>query len=281
MTTAIRTPPHHDNTTCYTEYRCRRPDCVDRYNTINRARLQAHKTGTYSTLVDAEPTRQHILSLRHAGMSNDSIAHAAGLTTQCILEFVKSIPTQGRGRRQRTTPATEAKILAVTIESRTTGLIDSSGTQRRIQALVAIGWPIRHIARDAGLFDAGAHALLQRDQLLVSTAKAVATTYDRLRARKPEKQGVTKSHAHGARNRAARLRWAPPRYWDDPDHPIDDPDFEPQYGLTKAQILANDARWLMKVSGLNRDQIAERLEVTRGYIDTALSRHPDPEQVAA
>lgn len=279
MTTAVRTPPNHDTTTCYTTYRCRRPECVDRYNTINRARLRAHKAGTYSAYVDAEPTRQHILRLRRAGMSSASIAHEAGLTTQCILEFVQTVPSHGRGRRQRTTPATEAKILAVTIESRTTGRIDATGARRRIQALAALGWPVSHTARHAGLFDVGSYALLQRDQIFVSTAKAIAATYDKLRTLKPEKHGVTKQHAHFAKNRAARLHWQPPKYWDDPDHPIDDPDFEP---WTAAQAIAEEARWLMDIGGLDIEQASKRLRRSYKYVCTCLREYPPADkQVAA
>jgi hypothetical protein len=278
VSTAVRTAPSHDTTTCYTEYRCRQPECVDRYNAKNQARLKARREGTYSAFVDAEPARRHILRLHSAGMGASSIAIAAGLTTQSVLEFLRPTPTQGRGRRQRTTPATEAKILAVTVEARTTGRIDATGTRRRIQALVAIGWPINHIARHAGLFDTNAFAFAQRDQVYVSTAKAIAVAYDQLRTCKPERHGVTKHHVAAAKNRAARQHWAPPAYWDDPDHPIDDRHFEPK---TPAHVIADEARFLMTTGGLDIAAAAKRLRRSRGYITDALNEFPEAKQVAA
>jgi len=282
VTTATKPAPHHDNLTCYTDYRCRRPACVERYNVRNRERLQARRLGTYDRLIDAEPARRHILRLQHAGMSCAAVAVAAGLTTQSILEFVRPIPSQGRGRRQRTTPTTEAKILAVTLGDRTTGRIDATGTLRRVQALAALGWPTRHIAVHAGLQAANAHHLEGRARVYVATANAIAKTYDELRRKRPEKHGVTKSHAQRARNRAALAHWAPPKYWDDPDHPIDDAGFEPDYGVTRRQQIADDARWLMTVGGLNKEQVALRLRRSASYVNEALRDYPaDDGQAAA
>lgn len=276
MSTAIKPAPHHDTLTCYTDYRCRLPECVERYNARNRERLRARQLGTYNQLIDAEPARRHILRLQAADMSFDAIAVAAGLTTQSILEFVRSLPAQGRGRRRRTTPATEAKILAVTPGDRTTGRIDATGTRRRVQALAALGWPARHIAMHAGLQTANAHHLEGRARVYVSTANAIAKTYDELRRLRPERHGVTKSHAQRTRNAAARNHWAPPKYWDDPEHPIDDTTFEPQ---NPAQIIADEARFLMTVGGLDAEATAKRLRRAHSYIAQALRDYP--EQVAA
>ncbi|WP_329131461.1 hypothetical protein OG552_10265 [Streptomyces sp. NBC_01476] len=277
MTTAVRTPPHHDTTTCYTEYRCRLPQCVKRYNTINQARLKARREGTYTTFVDAEPARRHILRLRRAGMSANAIGAAAGLTTQSILEFVRPAPGQSRGRRQRTTPATEAKILAVTVQDRTTGRIDATATRRRIQALVAIGWPVNHVARHAGLFDVNAFVFAERSRVYMSTAKAVAAAYDKLRTRNPERHGVTPQHVQAAKNRAAKQGWPPPTYWDNPDHPIGDRHFEPK---DPAEIIADEARFLMTVGGLDATAAAKRLRRAHSYIAKALLDYPEREVAA-
>jgi transposase len=281
MTTAIRSrpataktePPHHNNLTCYTDYRCRLPECVDRYNAWNRERLHAKKAGTYSVFVDAEPARQHILQLQRTGMSADAIAAAAGVTIQSILEFVRPIPSQGRGRRRRTTPANQAKILAVTLDDRTIGRIDATGTRRRIQALVTLGWPVRIIARHAGLADQNAHGLLQRPRVYVATAKAIATAYDDLRTRRPEKHGVTKAHIVVAKNRAARHRWEPPKYWDQHPGAIDNPNFEREVPEAPRYMrLGEDSLWLEGL-GLTREQAAERLEVTKDYLDQSIRRY--------
>lgn len=280
MTTTVRVPPNHDTTTCYTDYRCRLPECVERYNTRNRERLHARRTGTYTALVDAEPVRRHILRLQRTGMGADSIAAAAGIPKQSILEFLRPLPTQGRGRRQRTSPTTAAKILAVTFEDRTLGRIDATSTQRRIQALVACGWPVSHIARHAGLANENATDILRRRFVYVSTEKAIATTYETLRRLRPGRHGVTKAHVQAAKNRARAMCWAPPSYWDDPDHPIDDPDFQSDYGITRAEIIADEARWLIG-GGLTVDQAAKQLGVSLFYVERSLREHPDTDGQAA
>ncbi|MGW1744514.1 hypothetical protein ACWCRD_02630 [Streptomyces sp. NPDC002092] len=48
----------------------------------------------------------------------------------------------------------------------------------------------------------------------------------------------------------------------------------------RGAVLAADARELMRVSGLNTEQIAERLGVTRNHIQQELLRHPEPESAA-
>lgn len=278
MTLRAGAPPHHNTTTCYTAYRCRLPECVDRYNTKNQERLQARRSGTYNRYVDAEPVRRHIVRLQHAGMSLSAIGVAAGLSTQSIIEFVQPGRSKGRGRRYRTTPEKAATILAITPADRTVGRIDATGTHRRLQALVAVGWPIRYVARHAGLFDSSSFSILQRKWVYFSTAKAVEAAYEELRDLKPARHGVSKQHAAAAKNRAARLRWQPPKYWDDPDHPIDDPDFEPQ---TAGQAIAYEARWLMQVGGLDVAQAAKRLRRSCSYVTTCLTDYPEDGRAAA
>ena len=275
MTTAAREAPHHNTTTCYTDYRCRLPECVRRYNDRNNERLRAHKAGTYNALVDVGPARQHILRLQRAEMSAEAIARVADISVHSVLDILRPHPTKRRGRRQRITPDLAAKILAVQLDQRVSGRIDATGTIRRVQALVALGWPVSHISRHAGLSRENAAEILERPRVYVATANAIADAYDSLRHKRPEKHGVIKAHVAVARNRAARNKWAPPRYWDQHPNAIDDPDFEPLYGVTRREIVAQDANELMRISGLDRAAVAERLGVTKSYIDHAFRDHPE------
>ncbi|MFG3585053.1 hypothetical protein [Streptomyces sp. NPDC047990] len=45
--------------------------------------------------------------------------------------------------------------------------------------------------------------------------------------------------------------------------------------------LAADARELMRISGLNAEQAAERLDVTKAHLHQALKRHPAPDEMSA
>lgn len=274
-TTDRREAPHHNNLTCYVDYRCRRPECVDRYNIRNSARLRAQRNGTWQVFIDAEPVRQHILQLAAAGVGPGPIAITSGVPIQSVLDFIRPHRAKRRGRKQRTTPEMAGKILAVTTANRIAGRVDATGTRRRIQALVAIGWPQKAIARHAGLSTENVGDLTRRTQVFASTANSIATTYDKLRNLKPERHGIDKGQAKRARNWAARNRWPTVAYWADRMDVIEDPYFEPMFGVTRREIVAQDANELMRISGLDRATAAQRLGVSKAYIDHAFRDHPE------
>ncbi|MFB7707966.1 hypothetical protein [Streptomyces sp. NPDC056105] len=272
MTTAVREAPHHRNLTCYTDYSCRRPECVERYTNWDRDRIARHAEGTWNNLVDAEPVRQHLLALEAADVLPNRIAKAAGIPLQTVRDFTSP---RTRGRRYRTSPATAEKILAVTAADATPLYVDPTGTHRRLQALVAAGWPLIHIDRRLGYKRERMRKILAEKVVLGSTEKLVAATYEELRSLKPERHGVPKLYVQQAKQRAAARRWAPPSYWDQYPDGIDDPDFEPMYGVTRRQIVAQDANELMRYCGLDRYGAAERLGVHKSYLDHAFREFPE------
>lgn len=283
MTTAteVRTPPHHDNLTCYVEYRCRRPECVARMRSYERERRR-NKAAGISTFVDAEPVRQHIYALRAAGISVSRLAVLTGLPGRTINGFTErqwGSHGQRLGLRQRTSPRVAGLILAIEPDPAIATKVSSIASRRRIQALVAIGWPQTHIAKRAGLAHSTLNDILRKPSIMASTAATVAAAYDDIRGRRIARSGVSAREAKMARSRAASYRWPTPAYWDDPEHPIDDPDFEPFYGVSSAQVMAEEARWLMRMGGLTQEQAAARLGRSHSYIKSAL--HDYPEQVAA
>jgi hypothetical protein len=275
MTTAIRREaPHHNALTCYTDYKCRLPECVRRYNDRNAARLRAHKEGAWRQLVDAEPVRQHLIRLEAAGISPGWVAITTGLSIQTVRDFLVSHPSRQRGRKQRTSPEIAAKILAVTADNHVRGRVPGIGTARRIQGLVAAGWPLKHIATAAKLSPPNMSDLLRREIIFASTANAVADAYTQLSAKKPERHGVDKVQAKRARNWATRQKWATVAYWADRMDVIDDEHFEPMYGVSRREIVAQDAHWIMRTTGLDKNATAARLGVDKSYIDHAFRDHP-------
>ena len=117
--------------------------------------------------------------------------------------------------------------------------------------------------------------LMQRDRVYFITARNVAAAYQLLRNRKPARHGVSQRVITRCKNRAAAQRWAPPSYWADRMDVIDDPDFEPLYGVTRRELIAQDANELMRFSGLDRQAAAARLGVSKSYIEHALRTHPE------
>ncbi|MEU8829412.1 hypothetical protein [Streptomyces sp900116325] len=272
MTTAIRREaPHHNTLTCYTDFNCRLPECVARYTDWDRNRRTRQAEGTWNNLVDATPVREHIRRLMDAGVLPSRIAKASGIPLQSIRDLVGD---GWRGFRYRTSPATAAKILAVTEADATPLHVDPTGTHRRLQALVAAGWPLTHIDRRLGYKRERMRKILNEKVILGSTEQLIAATYEELRALKPERHGVPKCYAHQARRRAAAKRWAPPSYWDKYPDAIDDQHFEPMYGVSRREIVAQDAHWIMRTTGLDKSATAARLGVDKSYIDHAFRDHP-------
>jgi hypothetical protein len=277
VTTAVREAPHHRNLTCYTDYGCRRPDCVQRYIDWDRDRLTRQAEGTWANLVDATPVRQHLLALEAAGVLPNRIAKATGIPLQTIRDFTSP---RTRGRRYRTSPNTAAKILAVTAGDTTPLYVDPTGTHRRIQALVAAGWPMISIDRRLGYKRERMRKILAEKVVLGTTEQLIKATYDELANRKPERHGIPKHHARTARQRATANRWPPPKYWADRMDVIDDPHFEPMYGRTRGELLAADARELIAY-GVPVEVAAARLGVTKNHLYQELLRHPEKLAVAA
>lgn len=267
MTTATKPlPPHHNNSTCVQWYKCQLPECRDRQNARRRA-LRAGTVQPSRVLVDAEPVRQHILNLQEAGLSPSCIGRLAGVPHTTIVAFLRPFPHRRRGRKRQTTPETAAKILAVRA-------FTVVGTLRRIQALVAVGWSARKVAAHAGVSTRWILDLRTATAITVSSAKKIAAAYEQLRHLDPQKNGVWAGHAKQSRERAKANRWPTPAYWAERMDVIDDPDFEPMYGVTRCEQIAQDAHWLITAGRLDRDQAAARLGVSRFSIDRALREHP-------
>lgn len=281
MTTTTRTAPNHDTLTCYTHYNCRRPACVDRYNTRNRERDQQKAAGTYDRFVDAAPVRAHVETLIASGGTAFGIATRAGVGDNVVRDL---LPTTRQGRR---TPAkyrmcshNARKILAVTVEDVIPPTVGATGTVRRIQALVADGWPMVRLAERLGLSTNYVWQLLKRArieadlQVLASTARRVAEAYEELKHQQPTKNGVPRWVASQARKLAAERRWARTSYWAEYADCIDDPDFTPYYKVTSGEILAAEARWFLDTAGLSQEETAARLGITKDHLQQTLKRHP-------
>lgn len=97
-------------------------------------------------------------------------------------------------------------------------LVDSTGTIRRIQALLALGWTYTELGRRAGGFTQDWAAMIIKSSKTNShTRQRVADLYAELSMTiGPSSQGRTRAQAKG---------WLPPLAWD--DDTIDDPAAQP------------------------------------------------------
>ncbi|MFI8535430.1 hypothetical protein ACIGMX_34935 [Streptomyces aquilus] len=279
--TARREPPNHDTTTCFTKYRCRRPECVARYNANEQRRRKLRKTGAYDRFTDAEPIRVHVQQLVAAGAAPRAIAVRAQVAIRVVFDLLPLSSTGARKPlRHRLLTVNAEKLLAVTADDVVPQYVPALGTVRRLQALVADGWPMLVVAPFVGLSQSYVSALLHRDRacddlrVRGTTALSVARGYDHLRGKRPTRHGASRRTVTIARGIGKSRGWTPTRYWDQFPGAIDDPYFISEYAKPRLQVVAEDGYWLMTTAALDRADAAERLGVDRSYLDRAFAAHP-------
>ncbi|MFJ6316024.1 hypothetical protein ACIQJW_08085 [Streptomyces californicus] len=213
MTTATRRSrplaPHGTYSRANGQHGIRPPcPCEPCRTTRNRVkkqqRLNRHRG--IPPLVDAAPAAKRLHEL-HEKSGWDDIARAAGTSGAHLRQIAF-------GRLPQISPKTQAKIMA--IRPATTGgqYIDSTGTVRRVRALIALGYTLIEIAEAATVAVARVQTLAAGYPSLRRTvANRIANAYREL----SETPGTNTR----AKNRAIANRWAPPAAWD--DDTIDDP----------------------------------------------------------
>lgn len=90
--------------------------------------------------------------------------------------------------------------------------VDATGTRRRIQALMYMGWPTTVIAKELGTTQGQAWSLSRKKRVTAATRRQVMRLYDRVWDQVPP--GGRRTYSMG---RARRLGWVGPLAWDDID----------------------------------------------------------------
>ena len=134
-------------------------------------------------------------------------------------------------------------------------LIDATGTRRRIQSLMALGWTSDEIGVATGAMS-GKHIqqTSYKARVRLDTARLIATAYRQLSA--------TPGTSSQTRGRAERAGWPPPMAWDDGTgpHGIDNPQATPYTAKTsfrKAAEMVEELRHIIDTD--TPDNIARRL----------------------
>lgn len=241
----------HGTRACYLAG-CRRPECdTANYRYMSRLRLD-HERGR-PRRVPADACRAHIHALLDAGWLQAQVATAARVDHTQISHIVT-------GGQPNVARATEQRILAVPLgpppRSRD---VDATGTRRRLQALVAIGHPMAHLAREVGVsVDAiGRIARGEKTQVRATTADTVAAVYRHLSLRP--------GPSPRARTIAARHGWHSPLAWD--TDTINDPSAAPDLDLDARQTRYSTHEILEEIAHLDAlgesdEEIARQLGKT-------------------
>lgn len=225
MTTTAKPLPPHGTLSRHKHYKCRCETCFEGYRTYQRARHRKQGYGTWQPFIDAEPVRQHLLALKAAGIGYTLVADHLGVTKTTITRFIYDL-SASQPRKKRTRPDIANRILAITAADITPGMVDATGTRRRIQALAALGWPMRSLGPHTGMHPAQVGRIANQKYVYRPTQQAVADCYEKLRDLRPEDHGILPGSALKTRNKARREGWKDPLWWEDMGH-IDDPDFDP------------------------------------------------------
>lgn len=292
----------HGTARAYRADRCRCTPCVDADRRNTKLRRMRNNNGTPST-VPADAARRHVRALQAQGMGVRTIAARAGVARTTVGWLIWPRTDTGRVTA-RLTIDNARKILAVRLQMADEAIIDGTGTQRRIKALVAMGWSFTAIAREMGYDGHSAQVRVHqmvRSGVRVRSARAVAAVYDRLWNTPPpantpaEKSAITRSLKLAQTN-----GWVGPLCWD--DSTIDDPTAKPwraswaeiheaprdldeiaisevmsgrRVVLTKAERAEAVRR--LNSQGFSADEIARRVGVTKR---TAVRRRAAERQAA-
>ncbi|MFF2852615.1 hypothetical protein ACFVT5_40940 [Streptomyces sp. NPDC058001] len=263
MPTAAKPLPPHGTLSRHKYHKCKCHECVDNYRAYQRNRHRKQGYGTWQPLVDAEPIRQHLLRLREQGIAFTRVAEIAGLHPPTVGAFLYGLGPK-RPRKKRATPEIAAKILAVTAETATPNIVNSTGTRRRIQALAVNGWPMKALGPHIGVNPATVCRLALQARVFRATAEAVAACYLKLAGENPEAHGISASVAERSRRHAAREGWHDPLWWEDMGR-IDDPDFDPaaadrEPGARELAALRREEIEHLAWCGHTPEQIRARLD---------------------
>jgi hypothetical protein len=144
--------------------------------------------------------------------------------------------------------------------------VSSVGTQRRLRALMALGWTSATISARCGWTtpQAVTELLTSRKFVFLTTHQTIARVYDEL--------SMTLGPSEKNRREARRKGWPPPLAWDN----IDDHDETPR-GLPsptrkeRSEFMAADWDHLRR-QGYTRRLAAERMGVSKKRLEKAIER---------
>lgn len=262
----------------YTAYKtdgCRCYPCARAIAAYNTRRDRAILNGTWHPFVDAQPVRDHLAMLATHGIGWRRTARLAGISTGTVSKLLYGTPgaVDRRPPSRKVRTETAQALLAIRPKPDAAAdhaVIDATGYRRRLQALVARGFPQQHLAARLGQTPANFH--IRAERVLAKHHRAARALYDELWDADPAAHGIATLSAERARNYAKRNGWPPPAAWD--DDIIDDPTAQPDAGATTSRqdALAEDAAYIAATTGDGTRAIAARLGVSRNYLEKAIER---------
>jgi len=165
-------PLEHGLLTTYVNRRCHCASCTGAAREYGRRRARLRAYGRLEELVPLETVATHIKWLAAQGLGSRQIAHLANVSRPTVDEI-----TSPSGPRRGVTPRVASAILAVLpgLDScADKPLVPAAGTQRRLQALMVLGWPLAEIQRATAA--AALHKCMTRAQVTARLARTPTGT---------------------------------------------------------------------------------------------------------
>lgn len=255
--------------------RCIHPDCTAAFAAwTKRYKLDQHR-GLART-VDGDAVRLHLAALEGAGWSRRSIAAAAGISATAVCRIANGQPTVRRAFAQAVLAVDPAAGPPRKASNGTAQpFVPRVGTVRRIQALLALGWPHTELIARCGVRTT---TLLSQQGRWVTRAShdAVAAVYRDLAAT-PGPSAIT-------RRRAAALGYHSPAAWDDIDldaEPDTDEHAAPDHDVDEAVVLRIlDGHVVPATTAERREVVARWTTTGRSINDLARLTGWKPERYA-
>jgi len=247
-----RADHQHGTYVTYVLDHCRCWPCVKASSAWKRNQTRKEAQGRWQPYVDATPSREHLLALGAAGMGWKRVAAQAGLSTSVVCRILYGFGDRAPSKKVR--HETEAAILGVRLDLAGGTLVDATGTWRRLQALVAIGWPQQELAKR--LYQSSRGLQFRKTRVELRTAEKVKALYAELQD--------TSGYSARARNDAVRKGWLHPGWWD--EETIDDPAYRPLLkDAAPSRHDVDEAAVLLAARGTTPRPltIAERRELVR------------------
>lgn len=220
----------HGTRAKYVVDKCRCEPCKKANREAENHRYRQQAYGRWEPYVDAEPARNHVRMLMDYGLGWKRIAELAGVGRGTVEKLLYGSRHRGMGPSKGIRPETARKLLAVRPEGERLGgavNVDATGTRRRLQALVAGGWPQARLAAQLGMSPGNFGKTLRSPRVLAATERAVRKLYDQMWREDPAQHGATEASITRARRHARSNGWSPVGAWD--DDTIDDPQAFPDW----------------------------------------------------
>lgn len=276
--------PAHGTVSRYKYHRCRCLTCCDGWRDYSRNTRRQQAYGRWEPLIDPAPVRAHVEALQAAGLGLHRIAELAGVAQSTVSRLVYG--KSGRPPQKAMQRAKADRILAVQVgpgAHADGAMIDATGTRRRIQALVAVGWTHKVLAPHLGVNPLYVGDFTTNTLVTAAHARTVAAVYDRLWNKDPLQHGVTNGGAKRSRNLAVRRGWPPPLAWD--DETIDDPAAGPDLSPPERELSRNELAEIRREEiehlasfGTSPQEISDRLGM---HVKTVLEVLRDRGRAAA